>query len=136
MTHLLDTSAWLAHLFGEPGAEAVNLLFEDPQNVVHVSILSLPEMYGRLKALDRQEQWPLVRDTYAGLFAKYLPVDEAIAAAAIELRGSTQPRLPTIDALIAATATVHGLTLVHRDPHLAAIAGASLSQVSLPDKQI
>lgn len=135
MSHLLDTSAWLAHLFGEPGVEEVNLIFDDAQSEVFVSVLSLPEMYGRLKALDRQDQWPLVRDTYAELFARVLPVDESIAAAAIEFRSRAQPRLPTIDALIAATAHVHGLILVHRDLHLAAIPAKSLSQLILPDKQ-
>ena len=135
MTHLLDTSAWLAHLFGEPGVEEVSRLFDEPQNEVYVSVLSLPEMYGRLKALDRQDQWPLVRDTYAGLCAKVLPVDESIAATAIEFRRYAQPRLPTIDALIAGTASVHGLILVHRDPHLAAIPEQSLSQLPLPSKQ-
>lgn len=135
MSHLLDTSAWLAHLFGEPGVEEVSRIFEDAQSEVFVSVLSLPEMYGRLKALDRQDQWPLVRDTYAELFARVLPVDESIAAAAIEFRSSAQPRLPTIDALIAATARVHGLILVHRDPHLAAIPTTSLAQLILPDKQ-
>jgi len=135
MSHLLDTSAWLAHLFGEPGVEEVSRIFEDAQSEVFVSVLSLPEMYGRLKALDRQDQWPLVRDTYAELFARVLPVDESIAAAAIEFRSRAQPRLPTIDALIAATARVHGLILVHRDPHLAAISSENLAQVSLPGKQ-
>lgn len=135
MSHLLDTSAWLAHLFGEPGVEEVSRIFEDAQSEVFVSVLSLPEMYGRLKALDRQDQWPLVRDTYAELFARVLPVDESIAAAAIDFRSSAQPRLPTIDALIAATAQVHGLILVHRDPHLAAIPAKSLAQLTLPDKQ-
>lgn len=135
MSHLLDTSAWLAHLFGEPGVEEVSRIFEDAQSEVFVSVLSLPEMYGRLKALDRQDQWPLVRDTYAELFARVLPVDESIAAAAIDFRSSAQPRLPTIDALIAATARVHGLILVHRDPHLAAIPVKSLAQLTLPDKQ-
>ncbi len=135
MTHMLDTSAWLAHLFGEPGVEEVSLLFDEPQNDVYVSVLSLLEMVGRLKALNQQDQWPLVRDTYAKLFAKILPVDESIAGAAIEFRRNTPSRLPTIDALIAATASVHGLILVHRDPHLAAIPDLNLSQLLLPGKQ-
>lgn len=51
MTFLLDSSAWLAHLFGESGAEQVNLLFDEPNNEVSISALSIPEVYGRLKAL-------------------------------------------------------------------------------------
>ena len=134
MMYLFDTSAWLAHLFGESGVVETGLIFDDPQAEVAVSVLSLPEMHGRLKALGRQEQWPGVMEIYASLFAKMLPVDERIAQKAIELRTKTTPRLPTIDALIAATAAFHQLTLVHRDPHLAAIESSDLHQLVLPDQ--
>jgi predicted nucleic acid-binding protein len=60
--------------------------------------------------------------------------DVTIAQAAIRLRVTTLQRLPTIDSLIAATAAVHGLTLVHRDPHLAAIPTSVLKQIKLPEK--
>ena len=134
MTHLLDTSAWLAHLFGESGVEEINLIFADPQNEVFVSALSLLEVYGRLRSLDKQEMFPQTQETYAALFSKVLPVDESVAQTAIDLRTNTQTRLPTIYALIAATAVAHDLTLVHRDPHLAAITNARLRQMTLPDK--
>lgn len=134
MTHLLDTSAWLAHLFGESGVEEINLIFADPQNEVFVSALCLLEVYGRLRSLDKQEMFPQTQATYAALFSKVLPVDESVAQTAIDLRTNTQTRLPTIDALIAATAVVHKLTLVHRDPHLAAITSSRLRQMRLPDK--
>ncbi len=134
MMYLFDTSAWLAHLFGEPGVAEITAIFDDPQAQVSISVLSLPEMYGRLKALNRQEEWASVREIYAALFSKTLVVDEQIAQAAIVLRAGTTPRLPTIDALIAATALVHKLTLVHRDPHIAAIADDRLRQMKLPDR--
>lgn len=134
MMYLFDTSAWLAHLFGEPGVAEITAIFDDPQAQVSISVLSLPEMYGRLKALNRQEEWASVREIYAALFSKTLVVDEQIAQAAIVLRAGTTPRLPTIDALIAATALVHKLTLVHRDPHIAAIADERLRQMKLPDR--
>lgn len=35
---LLDSSAWLVHLFGEPEAEHVNLLFEDLDPVRHLML--------------------------------------------------------------------------------------------------
>ena len=134
MMYLFDTSAWLAHLLGEPGVMETGLIFDDPTAEVSVSVLSLPEMHGRLKALGRQEQWPGVMEIYAVLFTKILPVDERIAQKAVELRTNTTPRLPTIDALIAATAAVHQLTLVHRDPHLTAIDSSDLQQRILPDQ--
>jgi predicted nucleic acid-binding protein len=134
MTHLLDSSAWLAHLFGEPGVEQVNQLFDDPQLEVSISALSIPELYARLKTLGRQENWPEVWEIYALLFTKVIPADEAIVHQAILLRAAAPERLPTLDGLIAATAVVQQLILVHRDPHLAAIPTHLLSQMPLPDK--
>ena len=133
MTHLLDSSAWLAHLFGLPGVEQVNSLFDDPRITVHLSVLSIPEVYARLNSLGQPEHWEEVWTTYSALFSKVLPVDEAVAHQAVRLRATTPQRLPTIDSLIAATATIHQLTLVHRDPHMAAIPADSLRQMQLPD---
>ncbi len=132
MTYLLDSSAWLAHLFGEPGVEEVNQLFADPRNDVSISVLSLPEVYARLKALGRQDQWPYVWGIYAAFFTKVIPVDEAVAHQAIVLREATPDRLPTVDGLIAATAAVHQLALVHRDPHIGAVPAQNLRQIRLP----
>ncbi|MFZ2357978.1 MAG: PIN domain-containing protein [Anaerolineae bacterium] len=134
MTHLLDSSAWLAHLFGEAGVEQVNQMFEDPRSTIFVSALSLPEVYGRLSALGQSSRWEQVWTTYTALFDKVLAADQAVAEEAIRLRAATSQRLPTIDALIAATAAAHRLTLVHRDPHMAAINVAQLKQLRLPDK--
>lgn len=134
MTHLLDSSAWLAHLFGEPGVDDVTLLFDDSKNEVSISALSIPEVYGRLKSMERQSHWPEVWEIYSELFFKVLPVDDVTAHQAVQLRAGTTGRLPTIDGLIAATALSCQLTLVHRDPHLSAISNPDLHQMQLPDK--
>ena len=134
MTHLLDSSAWLAHLFGEPSVEQVNRLFDDSGATVFVSSLSLPEIYGRLSALGQSDRWEEVWTTYANLFDKVLGANQAVAEEAIRLRATCPQRLPTIDALIAATAVAHRLTLVHRDPHMGAIDIAHLEQLRLPDR--
>ncbi len=131
---LLDSSAWLAHLFAEPGAEQVNELFDDENNAVYISVLSIPEVYGRLKALNRQAKWGEVFGAYAGIFTGILPVDEAVAHQAILIREQTVERLPTIDGLIAGSGVVHHLTLVHRDPHFSAISKALLPQMALPSQ--
>jgi predicted nucleic acid-binding protein len=133
MTHLLDSSAWLAHLFGESGLEQVNQLFDDPHTEVSISALSIPEVYARLKSLGRQENWPEVWEIYSALFSKVIPADEAIAHQAIVLRAAAPERLPTLHGLIAATAVIQQLTLVHRDPHLAAIPAHLLRQWQLPN---
>jgi predicted nucleic acid-binding protein len=134
MTHLLDTSAWLAHLFGEAGVDEVTSLFDDPDTQVSISALSIPELFARLKAIGRPTEWPNVWGTYSALFARVIPADIEIAHQAVRLRATTPGRLPTIDGLIAATAVNRKLTLVHRDPHLSAIADPSLRQVQLPAK--
>ena len=135
MKLLLDSSAWLTHLFGESGVEQINLLFDDPQNEVNISTLSIPEVYGRLKAIDQEKHWPDVWETYNNLFNKILPVSEPIAHQAIVLRKAMPHRLPTIDGLIAATAALHNLTLVHRDSHFATIPSQLLTQIQLPEKR-
>lgn len=134
MTYLLDSSAWLAHLFGEPGVEEVTSLFDNPGTEVSISVLSIPEVFARLKSLDRQAHWSEVWEIYSQLFSKVIPADEVIAHQSIQLRAATPERLPTIDGLIAATALVHQLTLVHRDPHMTPIPNPDLRQIQLPGK--
>jgi PIN domain nuclease of toxin-antitoxin system len=51
MTHLLDTSALLAHYLAEPGANRVQALFEDAAVVPGTSILVLFEFDLRLHQL-------------------------------------------------------------------------------------
>ncbi len=131
---LLDSSAWLAHLFAEPGVEQINSLFDDIKNEVNISVLSIPEVYGRIKAIGREAHWAEVWDVYGALFTKIIPVDEAVAHHAVTLRAATPERLPTIDGLIAATAVVHKLTLVHRDPHFDTIPSNLLTQIQLAEK--
>jgi len=134
MTHLLDSSAWLAHLFGEPGVDEVTRLFDEPKTQVSISALSIPEVFARLKSLDRQAHWSEVWEIYAALFFRVIPADAMIAHRAVQLRAVTPGRLPTIDGLIAATALANELTLVHRDPHMTAIPYPNLRQQQLPDK--
>jgi predicted nucleic acid-binding protein len=131
---LLDSSAWLAHLFGEPGAEQVTLLFDNADDEVSISALSITEVYGRLKALGAEEHWQEVWNLYSLLFSNILAADEGIAHLAVSLRAAPSKRLPTIDGLIAATAARHEMTLVHRDPHFSAIPSGLLQQIQLADK--
>ena len=134
MTHLLDSSAWLAHLFGEPGVDEIGILFNDPNTQVSISALSMPEVFARLKAIGREAHWAEVWTIYSELFFDVIAADETIAHQAVQLRAATPERLPTINGLIAATALIRRLTLVHRDPHMAAIADSELRQMHLPNK--
>jgi predicted nucleic acid-binding protein len=80
------------------------------------------------------ERWRDVWGAYSVLFAQVLIVDANIAHRAIELREVTISRLPTVDSLIAAAASVYGCTLVHRDPHLGAIPASELNLLELPNR--
>jgi predicted nucleic acid-binding protein len=128
LTHVLDTSAWLAHLFKEPGARQITRLFKEPNNRVGVSVLSLVEVYTRLRAVGREKEFKRTVEYYGILFTSFVPVSESIAHQAITLRSSATSRLPTIDSLIAATAAHHGAILVHRDPHFLALPGDEVKQ--------
>ena len=133
LTHLLDTSAWLAHVFDEPGAEEVTALFENSEATVGISVLSLLETHGRFSARGQVDEYGEMVETYRRLFDRILPVDEAIVLRAIALRGVAAARVPAIDALIAATAAQHSASLVHRDPHLAGLSPQAVAQVVLGD---
>jgi predicted nucleic acid-binding protein len=135
VTHLLDTSAFLAFLFDEPGAEQVRRLFEDGDKQVAVSVLTKVEYWARLKTLRRERHFEGEWNLALPLFHAVLGIDDAVAERALALRRAATRRLPTIDALIAATAAVHGLALVHRDPHFRSIPSIHLSQLDVEATQ-
>lgn len=129
--YLLDSSAWLVHMLGETGMEQINDFFEDEEAEVSISVLSIPEVYGRVKSLGREDHWNRLWQGYQQAFTRVLSVNEIIAHRAVSLRQATPTRLPTVDGLIAATATVYDLTLVHRDAHLGSIPSHLLQQIEL-----
>lgn len=131
VTHVLDTSAWLAHLFGEPGHEAVADLIEDPEVLLGVSAASLLEVHARMAAVHAVHRFDEVIAGYSAIFASILPIDETVALQAAALREAATARVPAIDALIAATAATHDAFLIHRDPHFSAIPYEQVRQVVL-----
>ena len=78
MTHLLDTSALLAHYLAEPGAERVQALFEDEAVVAGASILSLYEFELRLHQLGVDAANRMTElNRYWALLTEVVDVDEA-----------------------------------------------------------
>ena len=135
MTHLLDTSALLAHYLAEPGAEQVQALFEDDGVVAGASILSLYEFELRLHQLGVDTATRAAElNRYRALLNEVVVVDEAVRSEAIRLRTSATAHVAAMDVLIAATASLKNATLVHRDPHFAAIPATLLKQEALPPK--
>ena len=135
MTHSLDTSALLAHYLAEPGAERVQALFEDETVVAGSSILSLYEFELRLHHLGVDGTTRAAElNRYRALLSEVMNVDELVRSEAIRLRTSATAHVAAMDILIAATASLKKATLVHRDPHFAAIPATLLKQEVLPPK--
>ena len=135
MTHLLDTSALLAHYLAEPGAERVQALFEDDAVVTGTSILALFEFELRLHQLGADAAARAAEvSRYRALLNEAVDVDEAVRSEAIRLRTSATAHVAAMDVLIAATASLKNATLVHRDPHFGAIPPSLLKQEVLPAK--
>ena len=135
MTHVLDSSAILADIFGEPGAARVNELINDPNATVGVSVITLFETY--TSVLHSAGSEALARRAVATLRAavsELAPVNEAVVELAMDLRHAATSRIATIDCLIAATAIQHGAILVHRDPHFGALPAGKPIQEVLPNK--
>lgn len=136
ITHVLDTSAILAHYLCEPGAEDVNAILAEGPDAAGISLIVLVELRGRLAevAADSQEAERAFK-LYTETLTTVLPFSRETADAAMELRAVTRPRLPLVDALIAASAKERGAILVHRDPHMATIPASLVNQHVLPPKQ-
>ncbi|MBP7142520.1 MAG: PIN domain-containing protein [Opitutaceae bacterium] len=135
ITHVLDSSAFLAHALGEPGSAQVTAIWEDSANTVGISALCIVEIKTRLreKISDPSRRTELY-DLYRSLVT-VLDITEEVAVEAEELRSAGKARLPLADALIAATARLHGAILVHRDEHLAAIPPSRVAQLVLPPRK-
>ena len=135
VTHLLDTSAVMAHFLAEPGGERVTQLLARGPGSVALAAPGWPELERRLDELipEPAEAARIFRH-YTETLCAMVPLDEAAARAAIRIRHSCPNRLPLVDALIAGCAMAAGLILVHRDSHLDAIPTAVLAVLRLPDK--
>ncbi len=134
ITHILDTSAILAHYFDEPGAAEVDAIWQDKKNNPAICALTVTELKMRLhvEVNDRVEVDRAFR-LYVDELTAVVPVDRAVADEASALRELSPARLPLVDACIAGCAKLHRCILVHRDPHLAQLP-ETIRQLHLPDK--
>ena len=120
MTYLLDTDVLSETRKRRPAAAVAGWIAATPPDRLHVSVLTLGEIERGIARVrgrgDRQqatalERW--LRDVEAGFEDRVVPVTLPVAAA-WGRQQYAQP-LPVIDALIAATAQVHGMTVVTRN---------------------
>lgn len=110
---LLDTSFIIAIARGE------DITITDPPEEAAISAVTLCGLHhGVLIATDQQRPGRLATLAYAERRFAVLPVDARVASHTGRLLADTMRRarkLATADALIAATAAVHGLPLITRD---------------------
>ncbi len=136
VSHVLDTSALLAHYFDEPGAALLDVLWADESNRLAISAVTVAELKGRLRhEITDDAEAMNAADAYLNELTTCLPVDRATAEMAWQLQQAAPNRLPLVDALIAATARVLGAVLVHKDSHMSQIPSGLVQQVALPENR-
>ena len=126
---LLDTSALLAHCFGEPGGEVVEEILSAGSG--YVAAITWFELRVRLRDSPLASA---VEEIYAASVAGTVDISRDVAETAYALRERVGVRIPAADCLIAGAARQRGYTLVHRDAHLMNIPGHQLAQRILPAK--
>jgi toxin FitB len=120
VTYLLDTNVLSETRKRQPVPGVANWIAATPPERMHVSVLTLGEIEQGIARVrgrgDRQqasalERW--LRDVEAGFEDRILPVTLPVAAAWGRRQYAQTP--PVIDALIAATARIHEMTVVTRN---------------------
>jgi hypothetical protein len=120
VTYLLDTNVLSETRKRQPTAGVTDWIAATAPDLMHVSVLTLGEIeQGIAKVRVRGDQYQAaalerwLRDVQAGFEERILPVTLPVAAA-WGRQQQVRP-LPVIDGLIAATARVHGMTVVTRN---------------------
>ena len=114
VTHVLDTSALLAHYFDEPGADVVEQLWATGSARPGVSAVTVAELRHRLdEEMSDSGEAREAADAYLNELTVCLPVDRMVAEFAWQLKEAIAERIPLADALIAATARAAGAVLLH-----------------------
>jgi toxin FitB len=120
VTYLLDTSVLSETRKRQSAAGVADWIARTPPDRLHVSVLTLGEIEqgiarvrgrGDPHQASTLERW--LREVETGFEDRVLPVTLSVAAA-LGRQQYVRP-LPVIDALIAATARVHGLAVVTRN---------------------
>ncbi|MDR2204829.1 MAG: type II toxin-antitoxin system VapC family toxin [Flavobacteriaceae bacterium] len=109
MQYLLDTNAIIDYLQSKLPMENQRLINSIVDDISMVSVISKMETLG-FNFPSKKEQ--TIMETFI-FYSKILDIDESIVNQTITIRKSRKIKLP--DAIIAATAIVHNLTLITRN---------------------
>ena len=121
--YLLDTSLLSELVKRTPNPAVVAWVDARDEDTLFISVITLGELQkgvSKLPASPRKEglqSW-LAQDLVQRFGGRILPVDSAVALAWGALPGEAErsgSKLPVVDSLIAATASVHNLTVVTRN---------------------
>ena len=98
MTHLLDTSAALADVFGEPGEERVDSLINDESLFIGVSVLTLYETYTTVlhRTGSHEDATEAVKNLRESV-SEVVPVTEPVLDIAFVLRHAAGARVALAD---------------------------------------
>lgn len=123
MSHLLDTCVISELVKSEPSANLLQWFSSQDEDALYLSVLSMGELERGVEKLPtsrrktRLSQW--VRQDLAKRFeGRLLSLDLQVAQRWGAMVGASERKgrpLPVIDSLIAATAIVHGLSVVSRN---------------------
>lgn len=140
MTYLLDTNILSETRKREPTPCVADWIAATPPDRLHVSVLTLGEIEQGVARVRAKGDWQQasalegwLRDVENGFADRVLPVTLSVAAA-WGRRQHGQP-IPVIDALIAATARVHGMTVVTRNVKDFELAGVEILNPFAPGEQ-
>lgn len=123
MSFLLDTAVVSELVRKNPSGAVLKWIDGQDEASFHLSVLTIGELekgIGRLPASARRtrlQSW-VRRDLAERFGSRLLPIDTLTAARWGAISGESEKRgrpLPVIDCLIAATALVHGLSVVTRN---------------------
>jgi len=122
VTVVLDTSALLVHFFKEPHGERVQDILVDESRRILIPSVCITELARRLAALGHaNDEARTIALSYAALAEEVAAIDTAVAVRAFELSTLARERIPLVDAVIAACASLAEATLIHRDAHFRAL---------------
>jgi predicted nucleic acid-binding protein len=120
VTYLLDTNILSETRKREPTPRVADWLAATPPDRLHVSVLTLGEIQQGIERIRAKGDWQQaaalegwLRELEAGFDDRVLPVTLPVASAWGRQRQGRP--IPVVHALIAATARVHGMTVVTRN---------------------
>jgi predicted nucleic acid-binding protein len=121
--YLLDTSLLSELVKRMPNPAVVAWVDARDEDTLFISVIALGELQkgvSKLSTSERKEElrsW-LAQDLVQRFGRRILPIDSTVALAWGALQGEAEQggsKLPVVDSLIAATASVHNLTVVTRN---------------------